>query len=407
MKVSFELRKEKMNANGLIPIQFVVRAEGSRIRKNIGASVLEKYWDGSRVKPNSKRESSNNYQFINDKLQKAEERINDIFFFFRASKLEFSKELFLKKFESEKEVAKITFDFFECFKEFVEVGKLSKAYNTTKAQNTVKNFLQDFQKDRDYLIEFDSLNDHFFEELSRYCFIDKEIKNNYFAKIVAVLKTMLRWSIKKGYTDNRNFEDFKASEHDIDIIYLTFEELMKLYEYEFKTDRLNHVKDFYCMGCFTGLRFSDLSKLHLANISNEHIILSLQKTKTQNHAIKLNKYAKAILEKYKGTIYEPLPSISSQKFNDYIKECCELAEIDTLITINWFVGTKKVSKTVPKYELITSHTARKTFITNSLLLGMEPKAIKKIANIKKDAVLDKYMKVTEAFTDDQMDKAWK
>lgn len=395
-----------MNANGLIPIQFVVRAEGSRIRKNIGASVLEKYWDGSRVKPNSKRESSNNYQFINDKLQKAEERINDIFFFFRANKLEFSKELFLKKFESEEEVAKITFDFFECFKEFVEVGKLSKAYNTTKAQNTVKNFLQDFQKDSDYLIEFDSLNDHFFEELSRYCFIDKEIKNNYFAKIVAVLKTMLRWSIKKGYTDNRNFEDFKASEHDIDIIYLTFEELMKLYEYEFKTDRLNHVKDFYCMGCFTGLRFSDLSKLHLANISNEHIMLSLQKTKTQNHAIKLNKYAKAILEKYKGTIYAPLPSISSQKFNDYIKECCELAEIDTLTTINWFVGTKKVSKTVPKYDLITSHTARKTFITNSLLLGMEPKAIKKIANIKKDAVLDKYMKVTEAFTDNQMDKAW-
>lgn len=396
-----------MNANGLIPIQFVVRAEGSRIRKNIGASVLEKYWDGSRVKPNSKREPSNNYQFINDKLQKAEERINDIFFFFRANKLEFSKELFLKKFESEEEVAKITFDFFECFDEFIEVGKLSKAYNTTKAQNTVKNFLQDFQKDRDYLIEFDSLNDYFFEELSRYCFIDKEIKNNYFAKIVAVLKTMLRWSIKKGYTDKRDFEDFKASEHDIDIIYLTFEELMKLYEHEFKIDRLNHVKDFYCMGCFTGLRFSDLSKLHLANISNEHIMLSLQKTKTQNHAIKLNKYAKAILEKYKGTIYEPLPSISSQKFNDYIKECCELAEIDTLTTINWFVGTKKVSKTVPKYELITSHTARKTFITNSLLLGMEPKAIKKIANIKKDAVLDKYMKVTEAFTDDQMDKAWK
>ena len=37
---------------------------------------------------------------------------------------------------------------------------------------------------------------------------------------------------------------------------------------------------------------------------------------------------------------------------------------------------------------------------------MEPKAIKKIANIKKDAVLDKYMKMTEAFTDEQMDKAW-
>ena len=150
-----------------------------------------------------------------------------------------------------------------------------------------------------------------------------------------------------------------------------------------------------------------MEKLHLANISEEHIVLSIQKTKTQNHAIKLNKYAKEILNKYKGTIYEPLPRISSQKFNDYIKECCELAEITQPFTIHWFVGTEKKTLTQPKCKFITSHTARKTFITNSLLLGMEPKAIKKIANIKKDAVLDKYMKVTEAFTDEQMDKAWK
>lgn len=83
-----------------------------------------------------------------------------------------------------------------------------------------------------------------------------------------------------------------------------------------------------------------------------------------------------------------------------------MAEITQPFTIHWFVGNKKNTLTQPKCKFITSHTARKTFITNSLLLGMEPKAIKKIANIKKDAVLDKYMKVTEAFTDEQMDKAW-
>lgn len=162
MKVSFELRKEKINANGLIPVQFVVRAEGERIRKNVGVSVLEKYWSGSRVKPNAKKEPSNNYQFLNDKLQKAEEKINDIFFFFRANKLEFSKELFLKKYDSEEEIKTAHFDFFDCFKEFIESGKLSKAYNTTKAQNTVKNFLEEFQNDKNFKIEFDSIDDYFF-----------------------------------------------------------------------------------------------------------------------------------------------------------------------------------------------------------------------------------------------------
>ncbi len=55
MKVSFELRREKMNANGLIPIQVLVRADGQRLRKNVGESILEKYWNGSRIIPNSKK----------------------------------------------------------------------------------------------------------------------------------------------------------------------------------------------------------------------------------------------------------------------------------------------------------------------------------------------------------------
>ncbi|MBA5629220.1 site-specific integrase [Moheibacter lacus] len=406
MKVSFELRKEKINVNGLIPIQVVVRSDGKRLRKNIGESVVEKYWNGTRVVPNSKKESYNRFQEINDKLVEVEERIRKISLYFTLNKIKFSKELFLEKFEAKEEIAVEVFDFFKCFDEFIEVGKLSKSYNTTKAQTTVMNFLKLFRDEKNIKIDFESIDSQFFEELSRFCFFEKEIKNNYFAKIISVLKTFFRWAIKKNYTNNRNFEEFKASEHDIDIVYLTFEELMTLYEKEFDTDRLSHVRDFYCMGCFTGLRFSDLSKLHLANISEDHIVLSIQKTKTQNHAIKLNKYAKAILEKYKGTIYEPLPVISSQKFNEYIKNCCEIAEINQPFTTHWYVGNKKKTLTQPKHKFITSHTARKTFITNSLLLGMEPKAIKKIANIKKDAVLDKYMKVTEAFTDEQMDKAW-
>ncbi|RZJ44354.1 MAG: site-specific integrase, partial [Chryseobacterium sp.] len=321
--------------------------------------------------------------------------------------LEPTKDLFIEKFDSNEKIETSNeFDFFKCFTEYIDKGKLTKTPNTIKGQITIKNYLEFFCEENAIALTFDKIDDDFFEVLRDYSYLIKEMKQNYFAKVIKVLKSFLNWATEKGYNTERDFEKFKASEHDIDIIYLTFEELMKLYEKDFGSDRLSQVRDFYCMGCFTGLRFSDLSKLHLANISEDHIILSIQKTKTQNHAIKLNKYAKAILEKYKGTIYEPLPVISPQKFNEYIKDCCELAEITQPFTIHWFVGNKKKTLTQPKCKFITSHTARKTFITNSLLLGMEPKAIKKIANIKKDAVLDKYMKVTEAFTDEQMDKAW-
>lgn len=63
MKLAFELRKEKMNKSGLIPIQLVVRYEGKRIRKNTGVSVLENHWNGSRIIANVKREEPNDIVF--------------------------------------------------------------------------------------------------------------------------------------------------------------------------------------------------------------------------------------------------------------------------------------------------------------------------------------------------------
>ena len=408
IKYVFELRKDKVTQDGLMPIRILFRIGSSVIKRNTGLNCKPEDWQNNRVKANTKKEKYYGYDSINEKLSEIESKIQDISLFFRASKIKPTKELFLEKYDYEEKVVITTeYEIFKCFEEYIEKGKLTKTPNTIKGQITVKNYLELFCKEKNISLSFDEVNNDFFDSLRDYSYEVKKMKQNYFAKVIKVLKSFLNWAIEKGYNTNREFEKFKAAEHDIDIVFLTFEELMNLYNYQFESDRLSQARDFYCMGCFTGLRFSDLSKLHLANISEDHIVLSIQKTKTQNHAIKLNKYAKAILGKYKGTIYEPLPIISSQKFNEYIKECCELAEINQLFTVHWFVGNKKKSLTQPKCKFITSHTARKTFITNSLLLGMEPKAIKKIANIKKDAVLDKYMKVTEAFTDEQMDKAWR
>ena len=330
MKIVFELRKEKINKNGLTPIQLIIRHDSVRIRKNTGLTVLENHWTGRRVKPNLKKETENNYQLINDDLQKIEDKASKIFLYLRVNDIAFSTQKFNELFENKEELIEIKFDFFECFDEYIERGKLTKTPNTIKGQTTVKNYLKIFCNDSGIVISFDQVNVPFFEALMEYSYQDKKVKQNYFVKIIKVLKSFLKWSLEKEYHSNREYEKFTATEHDIDIVYLTFDELMKLYKYEFDNDRQSHVRDFFCIGCFTGLRFSDLSRLHLANITEEHIVISIQKTKTQNHSIKLNKYAKEILEKYKGSIYEPLPKISSQKFNDYIKECCELAEITQL-----------------------------------------------------------------------------
>ena len=71
------------------------------------------------------------------------------------------------------------------------------------------------------------------------------------------------------------------------------------------------------------------------------MLITIQKTKAINTKIPLNKFSREILERYKDTIHEPLPVISDQKFNKYIKECCKIVEIDTLDYKNQICRAKK------------------------------------------------------------------
>ena len=153
-------------------------------------------------------------------------------------------------------------------------------------------------------------------------------------------------------------------------------------------------------------QISDTSALNESNITDDAITLTIQKTRASNTRIPLNRFSKAILKKYKGTIHEPLPIISQQKFNKYIKECCQMAEINTQITITRYIGQRRVDKTVSKYQLITSHTARKTFVTNSLVLGMKEMVVRNITGHKKEESFRRYVKIAEDLKRSEMDNTW-
>lgn len=307
--------------------------------------------------------------------------------------------------ESEERVL-LSVDFITGFEEFLNKNKNTKAERTTTAYTTAFNYLKDFQEYTGTKLHFETINIDFFESLRDYSFEIKNIGSNYFSKIITIIKTYMNWALDREYHSNLAFKKFKASENEIEVIYLTMDELLKLYNFEFESKRLEHVKDTYCFGCFTGLRFSDIAQLKASNIFDDHIKLNIKKTKTIDHKIPLNQYSESVLEKYKDTIYEPLPVISSQKFNKYLKECCELAGIDTPTTITRYFGQKRIDKTVPKYELITSHTARKTFVTNSLILGMNQMVVRNITGHKKEDSFRRYVKIADDYKKQEMDNTW-
>ena len=407
MNFIFELRKDKINKNGLIPIRVVITSGKIKIRKNLpNVKTLLEDWDekGFIIRNNKKHPHYEIYQHSNRDIQHTKENLKNINDFFEYNNILFNEDLFLEKFG--KDEISVAIDFFDAFQEFIDVSKHTKVEGTIKKYTTTKNFLSQFNELTKYPIRFDTINQRFEEKFMEYAYEERKTLNNYYGKLISILKTFMNWSFDRGYHTNIEFKKLKRVENQIEVIFLEKEELFKLYKHDFENERLNKSRDFFCFGCFTGLRHSDINNMSNANIYDDFIQLTLIKTKTINHRVELNVFSKAILEKYKGTIYEPLPKISSQKLNKNIQDCCEIIELDSNITLTRHIGSKRITKTYKKYKLITSHVARKTFVTNSLIFGMNERILREMTHHIDEKSFKRYVDISNFQKNKAMRNTW-
>jgi integrase len=195
------------------------------------------------------------------------------------------------------------------------------------------------------------------------------------------------------YTDNMEFKQkkFKKIKEDTHAVYLTEKELRELYRFDLSDNkRLEQVRDLFLFASFTGLRFGDSSNVKPENIVKEdeeyYIKIISQKTKTAVTA-PCNDIIRDIFMRYKDNTNKLPNAISNQKFNEYIKEVCELAG---------FLETGRLINDPQKklYECITSHTARRNFCTNMYLVGARPFDIMAVSGHKTEKEFLKYIKVT-------------
>jgi integrase len=154
--------------------------------------------------------------------------------------------------------------------------------------------------------------------------------------------------------------------------------------------------------CWTGCRFSDLSKIHKDNIKDNRIEIKQQKTDTKV-IIPILPATREILEKYN---YEPF-KISNQKFNEFIKTACKVAGFDEEIKISRIVKGENKEFVSKKYELVTSHTGRRSFCTNMYEKGLDTTMIMSVSGHKSLDIFLHYIKTTREKHADRMLQAWK
>lgn len=378
-----------------VPIRMRVNFASQRIEFTTGYRIDAAKWDADkqRVKNGCTNKLKQSATEINASLLGYYTEIQEIFKKFEVDEVMPTPEQIKEAFNalhrpaeeeakpSKKKKATEGNDFYKVFDEFVrDCGRQNDwTHSTYEKFAAVKNHLSNFRE---------GLNFEFFEEKGLNDYVAylrevKEMRNSTIGKQLAFLKWFLRWAFKQGLHQNSAYDTYKPKLKSTQkkIIFLTWDELTKLREFEIPANKqaLERVRDVFLFQCFTGLRYSDVFNLRRSDVKGEHIEVTTVKT-SDSLIIELNNHSKAILDKYKDVVFEDdkvLPVITNQKMNDYLKELAELAGIDEPVRQTYYRGNERIDEVTPKYALLGTHAGRRTFICNALALGIPPQVVMK------------------------------
>ncbi len=262
-------------------------------------------------------------------------------------------------------------------------------------------------------IFFDDITIDFYYKWKEFVIKEFEFTNNTINKHTGLLKLFLSEAARKRLHSNIIFtdKDFTTPRVPSDSIYLSETEIIELLRLDLSNnERLEKVRDLFVIGCKTGLRFSDLTQLTDNVISKDlstiHISYSIKTGGSID--IPIHETVATIFKKYKAKtgFYSPA-FISNQKMNDYLKEIGRLAGFDDNITISKKSGHNLIKKVFKKYELISTHTARRSFATNEYLKGTPPYFIMAITNHKTEKAFLTYIKITQSEYAKKLGEMWK
>lgn len=288
--------------------------------------------------------------------------------------------------------------FFEFTNSFIVSVSHLRAKNSLKIYHTTLNHLKDFAKTKGYRIDFDTINLEFYNNFVEYLSKEKGLLTNSIGKYIKAIKAVLNEATERGVNSNIEFKSrkFKSLQEEIDHVYLTTEEIDALYKLSLDGKKyLERVRDLFVIGCHTGLRFSDFSHLTNENFIKDrgcHFFqVRTHKTK-EKVVVPIKPTVLEIWNKYDGQLPR---AISNQKMNDYLKELGELAGLNKAVIIKKTSGNEVRQMKFKKHELISTHTARRSFATNAYREGVPSLSIMKITGHRTEKAFMRYIKISQ------------
>lgn len=278
------------------------------------------------------------------------------------------------------------------------------SYNTKQNFQTLRNRIADWRKD----ITLADFGRDEMQSFMDYCF-NRGLINVTVQKFMKQLRWTLRTAAERELcpmSEAVSFHPHYRTESENEVVYLTRDELSRLMKIDLSTiPHLDRVRDIFVFCCFSGLRYSDVAKLRQSDIHTTYFRVVTKKT-SDALTIELNKVTATILSKYNSGNPDALalPVISNQKMNEYLKELGKMAEIDEPVKRVWWVRSERHEETVPKWQVLTSHCGRKTFVVTALSLDIASEVVMKWTGHKDHKTMKPYVAIVDELKKRQMSK---
>ena len=364
---------------------------------NTGYNINPIHWDEKKKKV---RKSCPNYEEISSTLTKMLSKIGEILIFAKENNIDPTTEYLVMELEKNKEYEQKNsrINLFVVLDKYIEEKTPFVSKDQIKDYKTLRKHLTAFKEHSSQPINFRNINLKFYNEFMDYLY-NKAVKpdktiglvTNSAGKIIRLLKGFINYQIAKETIPFIDLKHFKVVEEETDAIYLTEKELKLLYELDLRdNEELDNVRDIFLIGCYTGLRYSDLSSLKEENfdINNENINIKQRKVH-KAVTIPMIDYVPEILKKYNYM----LPNVSSYKFNVLVKELGKKIRLTQKVEVVRKKGSSRISTVYKKYELISSHTCRRSFCTNMHLAKFPTEELMKISGHKSQSAFLRYIKI--------------
>lgn len=373
--VNFYLRDQASDKE--TPVVLFFSVEGKRVKLPTGEKIHPRFWNDRKQEVKASYTGSIE---INHSLNTLGKKVIDLYREMKANDQAFSGQVLKARLQDrevelvpvEKATKRPVLDFWAVLDQFIEDSQATRRDATLKTYRTLYRHLKEFVKTIRYGLTFESINSSFRDKFQNYLIRHRQMSDTSIQKNFQILKRFLNYATDHGYNQNMEYNRFKFRRKPVVKVALTENELLDLIAVDLSAKpRLDRVRDLFVFGCETSLRYSDIISLRGTHIkttevegeSLTYLDLVAQKTRGEIQA-PLSSRAIDLIQKYRDPNRETcFPVISNQKYNDYLKEAAELAGIDTLVELVRFVGTERIEERIPKWKLIGSHTARRTFVT--------------------------------------------